>query len=245
MSSSDEFFDRSEFVQYFRDETEELLQAIDGDLLRLEQFVDTGTIDAELVNSLFRALHTIKGSAGMLEFTAVQQIAHKLENVYDLLRKDRMPLTESGINLLFEGRDVLTGLIRAAVSDGEMPSGVDEYVERLDAFAAIYDSVAQVIEGPRAEDDAEEDLTPVDDARLAAFEAEVARMLAEAQARESKAAADEASGADVAAAQAAVDALFARDGDSPKPQPAVTPAPAAASAPASAPASRRKRRRRR
>ena len=42
----------------------------------------------------------------MLEFTAVQQIAHKLENVYDLLRKDRMPLTESGITLLFEGRDV-------------------------------------------------------------------------------------------------------------------------------------------
>ena len=50
----------------------------------------------------------------MLEFTDVQQVAHKLENVYDLLRKDRMPLTESGVNLLFEGRDVLTALVRAA-----------------------------------------------------------------------------------------------------------------------------------
>ncbi|HEV3089679.1 MAG TPA: chemotaxis protein CheA [Candidatus Elarobacter sp.] len=231
MPSSDDFFDRSEFVQYFRDETDELLQSIDADLLRLEQFVDTGTIDLELVNSLFRALHTIKGSAGMLEFAAVQQVAHKLENVYDLLRKDRMPLTESGINLLFEGRDVLTALVRAAVDGGEAPSGVDEYVERLDAFAGIYDSVAQVIEGPRAEQDAEEDLTPVDAAQLAAFEADVARLLAEAAARpdapetaaETPAAVvpaeERPSEADLAAAQAAVDALFS-------PEPAA-PAPAA------------------
>ncbi|MBV8644583.1 MAG: Hpt domain-containing protein, partial [Candidatus Eremiobacteraeota bacterium] len=79
---ADDFFDRSEFVQYFRDETDELLQSIDADLLRLEQFVDTGSIDVEIVNSLFRALHTIKGSAGMLEFAGVQQVAHKLESVY-------------------------------------------------------------------------------------------------------------------------------------------------------------------
>ena len=114
----------------------------------------------------------------MLEFGAVQQIAHKLENVYDLLRKDRMPLTESGINLLFEGRDVLTALVRAAVAGGEPPTGVEEYVERLDAFAGVYDSTAQAIEGPRAELDAEEDLTPLDDAQVAAFQAEVERLLA-------------------------------------------------------------------
>jgi two-component system chemotaxis sensor kinase CheA len=174
----DEFFDRSEFVQYFRDETEELLQSIDADLLRLEQYVDSGTIDGEIVASLFRALHTIKGSAGMLEFAGVQQIAHKLENVYDLLRKDRMPLTESGINLLFEGRDVLTALIREAVAEGEPPGGVDEYVERLDAFAGVYDSTAQAIEGPRDDADPEDDLTPLDDAQVAAFQAEVERLLA-------------------------------------------------------------------
>jgi two-component system chemotaxis sensor kinase CheA len=91
--SSDDFFDRTEFVQYFRDETEELLQSIDSDLLRLESFVDRGNLDAELVNSLFRALHTIKGSAGMLDYKDIQQVGHKLENVCDLLRKDRMPLS--------------------------------------------------------------------------------------------------------------------------------------------------------
>src|ERR1700761_6048645 len=128
--SADDFFDRDEFVQYFRDETEELLQGLDGDLLRLEQFVDAGAIDPEIVNSLFRALHTIKGSAGMLEFGEVQRVAHMLENVFDLLRKDRMPLTETGVNLLFEGRDVLTALVRAAIDGTATPPGADAYVER-------------------------------------------------------------------------------------------------------------------
>jgi two-component system, chemotaxis family, sensor kinase CheA len=256
VSSADEFFDRSEFVQYFRDETEELLQSIDADLLRLEQFVDSGTIDAEIVASLFRALHTIKGSAGMLEFAGVQQIAHKLENVYDLLRKDRMPLTESGINLLFEGRDVLTGLVREAIAGGETPSGVDEYVERLDAFAGIYDSTAQAIEGPRSDSDAEEDLTPLDDAQVAAFQAEVERLLAQAASAAAEAVAPplDAAGAtaiDAAAAQAAVDAFFvsasappaapvAAPHIAPAPVPAPTPAAPAAAAPAAPDAKRAK-----
>jgi len=234
MPSPDDFFDRSEFVQYFRDETDELLQSIDGDLLRLEQFVDTGTIDSELVNSLFRALHTIKGSAGMLEFAAVQQVAHKLENVYDLLRKDRMPLTESGINLLFEGRDVLTGLVRAATSGTEAPHGVEEYVERLDAFAAIYDSVAQVIEGPRPEPEAEEVLTPVDEEQLAAFEADVARLLAEAKTTVAETPAQPVTEADVVAAQAAVDALFASEAPQAAPQPKEAPKSNGTPAPANA-----------
>ena len=240
MSSSD-FFDRAEFIQYFRDETDELLQAIDADLLRLEQFVDTGALDAEIVNSLFRALHTIKGSAGMLEFGAVQQVAHKLENVFDLLRKDHMPLTESGVNLLFEGRDVLTGLVRSAVDGAEEPPGVHDYVTRLDAFASVYDSTAKAIEGPRAHpEEQDEHLVQVDHVQVAAFEAEVERLLVEAQSqRQSRAAAAPPAPAaepiDVAAAQAAVDALFAATPAAPPPA-APTPAPAAParSAPAAA-----------
>jgi two-component system chemotaxis sensor kinase CheA len=221
---ADDFFDRTEFVQYFRDETDELLQSIEGDLLRLEQFVDADTVDAELVNSLFRALHTIKGSAGMLQFAAVQQVAHKLENVFDLLRRDRMPLTEGGITLLFDGRDVLTALVRAAVGGGEEPAGVDEYVERLDAFAAVYDATAQAIEGPRTDDDPDHDLRPLDDAQVSAFEAEVARLLAEAERRREEEA-EAAPAVDVAAAQAAVDALFSAEPSGTQPQ---APAPFAA-----------------
>jgi two-component system, chemotaxis family, sensor kinase CheA len=221
--AADDFFDRSEFVQYFRDETDELLQSIDADLLRLEQFVDTGTLDPEIVASLFRALHTIKGSAGMLEFTAVQQVAHKLENVFDLLRKDRMPLTESGVNLLFEGRDVLTALVRAAVDGAEPPADVEAYTDRLDGFAAVYDSTAQAIEGPRADEN--EEMAPVDAAEVEAFEAEVARLLAAAHPPSAPAVAEAAPSVDDA--QAAVDALFSAASAPLAPaKPLFSPAPA-------------------
>lgn len=172
--SADDFFDRTEFIQYFRDETEELLQSIDSDLLRLEAFVDHDQIDADIIASLFRALHTVKGSAGMLDFKEVAAVAHKLENVFDLLRKDRMPLSEQCINLLFEGRDLLTGLVHVAVGDGGDPGGIDDYITRLDAFALIYESTAAVIDGgERTREDAEAH------AEVDAFEAEVERLLAQ------------------------------------------------------------------
>ena len=210
MSTNDDFFDRTEFVQYFRDETEEMLQTIDSDLLRLERYVDSGAIDIEIVNALFRGLHTIKGSAGMLDFKAVQHVAHKLENLFDLLRKERMPLSEGCITLLFEGRDVLTDLVHAAVEGGQDPNGVDLFIERLDAFASVYESTAAAIEGKRPDADADqlEALAAVDMAEVDAFEAEVARLLA-ASAVGAQPAAESAPSAPAAAAPAKAAATVA------------------------------------
>jgi two-component system chemotaxis sensor kinase CheA len=259
---SDEFFDRTEFVQYFRDETDELLQQIDADLLRLEAFIDSDTIDPEIVNSLFRALHTIKGSAGMLDYRAVSSLAHSLESVFDLLRKDRIPLSESFVDLLFEGRDLMNGLVRAAVGDGEEPV-YTTYIERLDAFAEVYESTAAVIEGKPTVGanggfPGDDELAPVDDVEVAAFEAEVARLLAQAQGLGDEAAPTQpvvAEAAPVAAAapmmptlsvepsvpvsvsdaQAAVDDLFASfAAPAPAPKPVAEPAPAPKPAPAKA-----------
>jgi two-component system chemotaxis sensor kinase CheA len=240
--SADDFFDRTEFIQYFRDETEELLQSIDSDLLRLEGFVDSGNVDAEIVASLFRALHTIKGSAGMLDFKDVQGVAHKLENVCDLLRKDRMPLSESCVNLLFEGRDILTALVHAAIDDGAAPEGVQSFIDRLDSFASVYESTAKVIEGNNLLPSGEhhDEMAPVEQHQIDAFEAEVARLLA-AQNGEAPpaapapapavAAAPVSSGpVDAAAAQAAIDALLAPEPVAPAPKaaaPAAEPKPAA------------------
>jgi two-component system chemotaxis sensor kinase CheA len=178
----------------------------------------------------------------MLEFAAVQQVAHKLENVFDLLRKDHMPLTESGVNLLFEGRDVLTGLVRSAVDGADEPEGVHDYVTRLDDFASVYDSTAQAIEGPRAHpEEQDEHLVQVDHVQVAEFEAEVERLLAEVQTQRRAAAAPRPppeEPIDVAAAQAAVDALLAATHAAPTPPapPAAAPAAPSRTAPAPQPA---------
>jgi two-component system chemotaxis sensor kinase CheA len=183
---SDELFDRSEFVSYFRDETEELLQQIDADLLKLEEFVGSGHTDPEIVNSLFRALHTIKGSAGMLGFADVATVGHKLENLCDLLRKDRMPLSESSVDILFNGRDFLTDLVESAINGTAAPHGLSDYLGRLDQFVAIYDETSQVIEGntgtEQSFDAAAEQASPAASRdEIAAFEAEVERLLAQAK----------------------------------------------------------------
>ena len=184
---SDELFNREEFISYFRDEAEELLQQIDGDLLKLEESVSSGLTDAEIVNSLFRALHTVKGSSGMLGFVEVQALAHKLENLCDLLRKDRMPLSESVVDNLFSGRDLLTGLVESAIGGQAAPSDIEEYVRKLDQFTSIYEETAQVIEASSGDEPEAHLRTEAPDATLAAsadaeaFEAEIARLLEKAK----------------------------------------------------------------
>ncbi len=183
---SDELFNREEFISYFRDEAEELLQQIDADLLKLEEGVTAG-MDPEIVASLFRALHTVKGSSGMLGFTEVQALAHKLENLFDLLRKDRLPLSEAVVDLSFSGRDLLTGLVEAAIGSGEAPTGIDDYVRRLDQFTAIYEETAQMIEGTTGTERHFEEATAREEKTaspndVAAFEAEIEKLLAQAQA---------------------------------------------------------------
>ncbi|HKE37168.1 MAG TPA: chemotaxis protein CheA [Candidatus Baltobacteraceae bacterium] len=184
---SDELFNREEFVAYFRDEAEELLQQIDADLLQLEESVNSPDAHAEIVNSLFRALHTIKGSGGMLGFTDVQGVAHKLENLCDLLRKDRMPLSESVVDILFHGRDFVTDLVESAVTGAAPPHGLTEYLSRLDQFVAIYEETSYVIEGRTGpettfEAAAQQETKEASAADVDAFEAEVERLLAEAEA---------------------------------------------------------------
>jgi two-component system chemotaxis sensor kinase CheA len=163
-------------------------------LLKLEEFVQTGETDPEIIASLFRALHTVKGSAGMLGFTDIQGLAHKLENLCDLLRKDRMPLSESVVEILFSGRDLLTELVEAAISDQPSPTGVQEYIEKLDKFTSIYEQTAQVIEGrtgPEQSFDAAHaaEQTAASPTDAEAFEAEVQRLLDEAAAQKAAASA--------------------------------------------------------
>jgi two-component system, chemotaxis family, sensor kinase CheA len=152
----DEPFDRAEFVTYFRDEAEELLHRIDGDVLQLEGSVATGVAKAETVNSLFRALHTIKGNAAMLGFGDVSALAHGLESLCDLLRTGRLQLSSASVDLLFSGRDYLSALI-AAPGEGGAPAGLGAFLDRLHALT-----------DPRVPEDGD----------AASFEADVARMLA-------------------------------------------------------------------
>ena len=104
-----------------------------------------------------------------------------------------MPLSESVLEILFSGRDLLTELVEAAIGDQPSPTGVQEYIGKLDKFTSIYEQTAQVIEGRggpeqsfEAAHAAEAPQAGPSDAE--AFEAEVQRLLAEAAAKKQRAA---------------------------------------------------------
>ena len=129
-------FLRSGFVT----EAEELLSKMEDGLLALETSPD----NAEELNGIFRAGHTIKGGAGLLDAVEVVAFTHVLENVLDRLRKREIPVDQQLIGLLLGGCDVIRRLV-ACVSE-ERALVVDEDYGRVLAALREYadDRVAAV-----------------------------------------------------------------------------------------------------
>ena len=153
---------------------------MDTDLLGLESGIANATADAEVVNALFRSLHTIKGSAGMLDFVIVQRVAHRLENVIDLLRSEKITLSERLLELTFIGRDLIGTLIeRAIAGETETIPEVDEYIGQLESFV---ESVGIDTSASKKDPTAGHESGFDNDDAIARFEAEIERMLAEQEA---------------------------------------------------------------
>jgi len=64
----------------FFSEAQEIIDALSGDLLRLEDLVRRGETDAELVNDLFRAVHTMKGLSGLFGVAIMSGLSHELRS---------------------------------------------------------------------------------------------------------------------------------------------------------------------
>jgi len=105
---------REMLLQSFREETEECLAQMEQLLLALETRPD----DPELLSSLFRAAHTIKGNASLLEFSALARFLHSLEDLLDLCRSRVVVLSHEVINVVLQSVDALRQMAKRAV-DGE------------------------------------------------------------------------------------------------------------------------------
>ncbi len=102
--------DLSRFQESFFTESAEHVETMESGLLALEQRPQ----DLDLLNRIFRAAHSIKGNAGMFNFFAIAGLTHKMENVLDLLRNEKMPVTPHAIDVLLRALDGLKNLLDAA-----------------------------------------------------------------------------------------------------------------------------------
>jgi two-component system chemotaxis sensor kinase CheA len=97
----------SDPTETFRQEARELLDQLEAGLLDLDQ--DPGNHD--LVNSTFRALHTIKGSGAMFGFTAVAEFVHEFETAFDRVRKGQSQVNAALIGVALDAKDHIHLLI--------------------------------------------------------------------------------------------------------------------------------------
>ncbi len=104
---SDFALDDPSFYEDFITEAQEHFEQIEANFLSLEESPG----DLDLLNAIFRSVHTIKGASGFLGLTKIQNLAHIGENVLDDLRKGRMQQTDEVTELLFETTDSLKVLV--------------------------------------------------------------------------------------------------------------------------------------
>ncbi|MBS1140438.1 MAG: CheW-like protein:ATP-binding region, ATPase-like:Signal transducing histidine kinase [Proteobacteria bacterium] len=107
--------DMSQFYQVFFDESAEHLAAMEGLLLDL----DIENPDSEQLNAIFRAAHSIKGSAGTFGFTDLAETTHILENLLDRIRKQELGLRADMVDAFLECGDRLREMLEAHQGRGE------------------------------------------------------------------------------------------------------------------------------
>jgi two-component system chemotaxis sensor kinase CheA len=124
----------------FLSEAQEIVEGLGRDLLAIDEGVRAGRVDPGLVNDVFRAVHTLKGLAGLFGANRMASLSHELEELLDHLRLGRVELTASVLDLLFrsvslygrilqaekEGRDQAIPEVDDLVRDLRRPTGAQQ-----------------------------------------------------------------------------------------------------------------------
>lgn len=124
--------DLSQFRQLYLQESAEHLESMESSLLALRS--DTG--NADLLHSIFRAAHSIKGGAGSFGIVEVVRFTHTLEELLDRLRSFELPVTDELIDLLLETVDALRVYFQAG-ADGALSATAEELLQRLEPFSQL------------------------------------------------------------------------------------------------------------
>jgi chemosensory pili system protein ChpA (sensor histidine kinase/response regulator) len=131
LPSDDEVPD--EILEFFQPEAEEHLQIVSDCLISLE-----GNNNPEEINKLFRAIHTVKGSAAQVGLKRLGGIAHRVEDLIGRLRDGEIEPSPAVVDICLESVDVLKKTLhRQWADESEFRTGVDSLLGRIAEFAPI------------------------------------------------------------------------------------------------------------
>ena len=121
--------DLSQFHQVFFEEAQEHLAEIENQLLAM----DLDSADAEALNAIFRAAHSIKGSGSMFGFVSISGFTHHLETLLDKVRQHDVDLSQDIVDLVLESVDVIRAMADSLRAGGEPNLDTHALVARLEA----------------------------------------------------------------------------------------------------------------
>lgn len=122
-----------EMLALFGDETAEILDELNSNLLKLEE----NPKDTELINEIFRHAHTMKGMSSAMGFATMAKLTHKMEDLMDKIREGSEVVTEERIDIFLECIELLEAMCSDYVSEGNTEVSIDEVVEKLNNTQGI------------------------------------------------------------------------------------------------------------
>ncbi|MGG1661398.1 chemotaxis protein CheW [Brevibacillus sp. NRS-1366] len=148
--------DMNQYLDMFIEESKEHLQAINANLLLLEN--DPGNIVH--VKEIFRSAHTLKGMSATMGYEDMASLTHEAENVLDLIRNQKLNINSDIMDVIFQSIDLIEGMVIDITEGGDGSADVSMPVKKLRAIVAgdfsaeqeIAVAVAAVEEAPASEE---------------------------------------------------------------------------------------------
>lgn len=119
--------DTNQYLEVFIDESKEHLQSCSENLLALEQ----SPHDLAIVNEIFRNAHTLKGMSATMGFEDLADLTHKMENVLDAIRNEKITVNPEILDVVFESVDHLEAMIDDIANGGDGKRDVAATVAKL------------------------------------------------------------------------------------------------------------------
>ncbi len=136
-----------DIVKEFLEEAGEHLDGMNKNLLVIEENIEKG-LDKDIINTIFRSAHSLKGVSGMLGFMTVSKLTHRMENVLGKLRSDEMSITPGIIDTLFAGLDKLGELLKGIREEGVEKGDISEYAGRIEALLGQREEDKEALAAP-------------------------------------------------------------------------------------------------
>jgi two-component system, chemotaxis family, sensor kinase CheA len=134
--------DMKEFIEDFLVESKELIEKVDQELVELEKAPD----DLNLLNSIFRAVHTIKGTSSFIGIVRITEFTHDVESVLNKLRNMELKLNSEIMDVVLKSVDVIRDMMQDVENGIEPSADIKELTGHIRDILENADNIAKPVE---------------------------------------------------------------------------------------------------